>query len=103
MPDTEATATANQRVTNALLGQKIDQLTEANKSAFGLLGRRLEKLEDRQRLVDVGNATSAEWRRKHEKDHDKERRTTRVETVVGSVMAVAAAVGIELRLPGAGP
>ena len=100
MDDTAANHATNQRVTNALLGQKMDQLSEASKDGFASVNSRLDKVEGRLGAIDVSDATSAEWRRKHEKEHDGQQRANRVETIIGSVLAAAAGIG--LRLPGSG-
>ena len=97
MPDAAAN---NQRVTMALLGQKMDHLTETNKDGFALVNHRLGKVEERLGASDVSDAISVEWRRQHEKEHGEQRKASRVETIIGSVMAAAAGIGLKLPWPG---
>ena len=97
MPDTAA---SNQRVTMALLGQKMDHLTETNKDGFASVNHRLDKVEERLGASDVSDAISVEWRRQHEKEHGEQRKVSRVETIIGSVMAAAAGIGLKLPGPG---
>ena len=101
MPDTATSNGSNQRVTNALLGQKMDHLAEASKEGFASVNKRLDSVEQRLGASDVRDATSAEWRRQHEKEHGEQRRNSRIEMAAAAVVAALAGIGI--RVPGLGP
>lgn len=101
MPNDAPNHSTNQRVSNALLGQKMDMLATAQVDGFSSVNKRLDTIEDRQLTTDVDNATSAEWRRQHEKDHDAQRKSTRTETIAAAV--TAALLGIGVKLPWQGP
>lgn len=101
MPDAVANHGTNQRVSNALLGQKIDQLTETSKDGFASVNKRLDRVEERLGASDVSDATSAEWRRQHEKEHSEQRKAGRIELGIAALVAAAAGVGI--KVPWQGP
>jgi len=97
VPDAAANNGTNQRVTMALLGQKMDHLTETNKDGFASVNKRLDKVEERLGASDVSDATSAEWRRQHEKEHGNERT---IGGVGGLILAIAAAAsGVFIQRP----
>lgn len=93
----------NQRVSNALLGQKLDHLATTNKEGFASVNERLGNIEDRQAATDISNATSAQWRDQHDKDHDIQRKNSRTETIVASIVAALAGAGISVKIPWQGP